>query len=355
MKKIIISTGGTGGHVIPAQVLYDYLADENEITITCDKRGENYLDKKRYKTHKIDVPKINKGILGFVPFLFYFFLSLIKSYFFLRKKKTKILISTGGYMSIPICIAARILNLKIFLFEPNLVIGRANLFLLRYCNKIFTYSKKIKNFPNDKQYKNFVINPLIRRDIFLSKNFFKKKKKIFSILIIGGSQGAKKFDDLFNKDLIELSRKYKIKIFHQTRKKNIEIIKKLYHSKKLKFHVFSYTNQLYKIINQCDFAITRSGASTVNELLFLEIPFLAIPFPFAKDDHQFFNAKHYVKKNLCWLIKESEVKNKFLYKFIVNLIKNKKILLQMKKNMNKIHNTYDWESNSNLLKKLIVR
>ena len=90
-------------------------------------------------------------------------------------------------------------------------------------------------------------------------------------------------------------------------------------------------------------------------MLFLETPFLAIPFPFAKDDHQFFNAKHYVKKKLCWLIKESEFKNKFLYKFIINLIKNKKILMQMKKNMNKIHNTYDWESNSNLLKKLIIR
>ncbi len=112
---------------------------------------------------------------------------------------------------------------------------------------------------------------------------------------------------------------------------------------------------MYKIIKECDFAITRSGASTVNELLFLERPFLAIPFPFAKDDHQFFNAKHYVKKNLCWLIRESEVKDKFLYKFIVNLIKNKKLLLQKKKNMNKIRSKYDWESNSNLLKRLIIR
>ena len=355
MKKIIISTGGTGGHVIPAQVLYDYLADENEVIITCDKRGENYLDKKRYKTYKIDVPKINKDILGFVSFLFYFILSVIKSYFFLRKKKTKILISTGGYMSLPICLAAKTLNIKIFLFEPNLVIGRANLFLLRFCNKIFTYSKKLKNFPNNKQHKNFVINPLIRREFFLSKNYFVKKKKVFSVLIIGGSQGAKKFDELFYVDLIELSRKYKIKIFHQTSKKNIKIIKKFYQSNKLNSHVFSYTNQLYKIIKVCDFAITRSGASTINELLFLERPFLAIPFPFAKDDHQFFNAKHYAKKNLCWLIRESEVKNKFLYKFIANLIKNKKLLLQKKKNMNKIHSKYDWESNSNLLKKLIIR
>ena len=219
----------------------------------------------------------------------------------------------------------------------------------RYCNKIFTYGKKIKNFPNDKQYKNFVINPLIRRDIFLSKNLFKKKKKIFSILIIGGSQGAKKFDDLFNKDLIELSRKYKIKIFHQTRKKNIEIIKKLYHSKKLKFHVFSYTNQLYKIINQCDLAITRSGASTVNELLFLEIPFLAIPFPFAKDDHQFFNAKYYQKKNGCWLIRQNDFDLIKIENLIINIFIEKVDYFNKKENLEKISNQNTW---NNVNKKL---
>ena len=88
---------------------------------------------------------------------------------------------------------------------------------------------------------------------------------------------------------------------------------------------------MHKIINKCDFVITRSGASTINELVFLEKPFLAIPFPFAKDDHQYYNAKYYVEKKLGWLIRESKVKQNFLYKFIRNLIKNKKLLSQKKK------------------------
>ena len=145
MKKISISTGGTGGHVIPAQVLYDYLSDKNDVIITCDNRGLNYLDKNLYKTKKIDVPKITKNFVDFLPFLIFFTFSIIKSYFFLRQRKIKILISTGGYMSIPICLAAKILNLKILLLEPNLVMGRANLFLLNYCDKIFTYSRNIKS------------------------------------------------------------------------------------------------------------------------------------------------------------------------------------------------------------------
>ena len=176
MKKISISTGGTGGHVIPAQVLYDYLSDKNDVIITSDNRGLNYLDKNLYKTKKIDVPKITKNFVDFLPFLIFFTFSIIKSYFFLRQRKIKILISTGGYMSIPICLAARILKLKIFLFEPNLVLGRANLFLLNYCDKIFTYNRNIKNLPKKMRFKNFVIKPLIRKDIFLAKTKPKKNK-----------------------------------------------------------------------------------------------------------------------------------------------------------------------------------
>ena len=89
MHKIIISTGGTGGHVIPAQILYDYLSDKNEVTITSDKRGVNYLDKKKYKAKQIYVPKKSQNLLTFIPFLFSFILSTIISYLFLKKKKNQ--------------------------------------------------------------------------------------------------------------------------------------------------------------------------------------------------------------------------------------------------------------------------
>ena len=65
MKKILISTGGTGGHAIPAQVLYDYISDKNDVIITSDNRGLNYLNKNLYKTKRIDVPKITKNIFDF--------------------------------------------------------------------------------------------------------------------------------------------------------------------------------------------------------------------------------------------------------------------------------------------------
>ena len=355
MKRIIISTGGTGGHVIPAQVFYDYLANKNKVIITSDSRGINYIDKKKYKNKQIHVPKICKNIISYIPFLISFTLSIIKSYFYLRKNKTEILISTGGYMSVPFCIAAKILNLKIFLFEPNLVLGRANLFLLNYCNKIFTYSKKIKNLPNQMKHKIIQIKPLIKKEIFLSKIKPVKKKNEFSILIIGGSQSAKSFDSLFSEDLTKLSQKFKLKIFHQTSHKNIKMLRNFYVSKKIKIQIFSYTTNLHKVIKKCDFVITRSGSSTINELIFLETPFLAIPFPFSKDDHQYFNAKYFVEKKFGWLIRESEIRKNFLYKFIMNLIKNKRILMQKKNNMSKFHKDFSWYGNLKNLEDVIKK
>ncbi len=353
MKKIIISTGGTGGHVIPAQVLYDYLYDRNDVIIISDNRGLKYLNGNKYKIKRIDVPKINKNIVGFIPFVIFFIISFINSFLFLRQKKIEVLFSTGGYMSVPFCLAASILKLKIFLFEPNFVLGKANLFLLNYCNKIFTYHKNIKNLPKKMRYKNFVIKPLIRKDIFLAKSRFVKKQNKFTMLIIGGSQSAKKFDDLFKTDLIKLSKTFRIKLFHQTSSENLKKLKKFYLKKKIKSKVFSYTNNLHKIIKKCDFIITRSGASTINELVFLEKPFLAVPYPFARDDHQYYNAKYYVRKKLGWLIRESEVKQNFLYKFVKNLIKNKKLLFRKRKNMKNFIKRYDWKKNSNKINSFI--
>ena len=152
-----------------------------------------------------------------------------------------------------------------------------------------------------------------------------------------------------------MSQKIDIKIFHQTSNKNIDRLKKHYLSNKINSHIFSYTNYLHKIIKKCDLVITRSGAATINELVFLETPFLAIPFPFAKDDHQFFNAKYYVKKNLGWLTRENEIKNDFLYKFITNLIKNKKLLNQKKKNMREFNKLYDWNENLKKINNLLLK
>ena len=120
-KKVLISTGGSGGHVVPAITIYNHLKDTHEILISTDMRGLAYLDK-NYNTVVINTPKLDNYFLFPFSSIKILFLT-IKSFFILKKNNISILISTGGYMSLPLCLAAKILNIKIYLLfqEPYLV------------------------------------------------------------------------------------------------------------------------------------------------------------------------------------------------------------------------------------------
>ena len=132
-KKVLISTGGSGGHVVPAITIYNHLKNTYETLISTDIRGLAYLDK-NYKAFVINTPKLNNYFLLPFSFLKILFLT-VKSFFLLKNNNISILISTGGYMSLPICLAAKILGINIFLIEPNMVIGRANKFFLNFSRK----------------------------------------------------------------------------------------------------------------------------------------------------------------------------------------------------------------------------
>ena len=106
-----------------------------------------------------------------------------------------------------------------------------------------------------------------------------------------------------------------------------------------------------KKFKDVDFAITRAGASTISELSFYNIPFLAIPFPYAKDDHQFYNAKYYSDKDLCWLVKQEDFDPNKIADLLTNLIKDKKDYLLKKLNMEKFSYQNTW---NNINQKLTV-
>ena len=132
-KNILISTGGSGGHVVPAKIFYEQLKNEFNIFMTSDDRGIQFLDNKKYNLQIINVPKLSKNIL-ILPVQFFLIIKLVfQSYFLLKRKKIDILISTGGYMSLPLCIASRMLNRSLFLFEPNIVLGRSNKLFISSC------------------------------------------------------------------------------------------------------------------------------------------------------------------------------------------------------------------------------
>ena len=203
-SKILISTGGSGGHVIPAITMHDHLKENYDILISSDVRGLKYLDDKFYKTLIIDTPKLNNFILLPLSILKVIFLTL-KSLILLKKEEIQILISTGGYMSLPLCIAARILNIKIYLLEPNMVIGRANKFFLKFCKKIICYAENIIGFPKEYKNKLKITNPLIRKKYY-NKKLKENDNEKFTLIIIGGSQGAQIFDKILHQSIIKFQR-----------------------------------------------------------------------------------------------------------------------------------------------------
>jgi len=351
MKNILISTGGSGGHVVPATILYEHLKDKFNIYMTSDDRGIQFLDKSKYNIKIINVPKISKNIF-LLPFQIFFLLILIfKSFFFLKRKKIEILISTGAYMSLPLSIASKILKLKLFLFEPNMVLGRSNKIFTNYCEKIFCYSNEIKNFPNKSKKKITLIPALLRKEFYLTKIVDKNINNEINLLIIGGSQGAKFFDTAIKDTVIELSKKYKLKIFHQTNFSNYNNLKNFYLQKKIENELFDFKENIINFMSKSNICITRAGASTLAELIFLNIPHLAIPLPNAKDNHQFENAKFYQHLGCNWLLNQHEINNINLIEKLVNIIENKEEYLNKKKNMKNFNYQNTW---NNINQKIIT-
>ncbi len=174
-------------------------------------------------------------------------------------------------MSLPICFSAKLLNIKIFLLEPNMVLGRANNLCLSFSEKIFCYSKEILNFPKKYFYKIIVLKPLVRQKYY-ERKLIKEKKDKFTIIIVGGSQGAKIFDEVIHEAICEISANYPLKVIHQTSEKNLQFLKNFYLRYNVECEVFSYDDDLYRFFSEADLSITRAGASTLAELSLLNIP-----------------------------------------------------------------------------------
>ena len=342
-KKILISTGGSGGHVIPATIIYKHLEYSFNVSMTSDLRGIKFLNKDEYNLKIFNVRPISKNLLT-VPFDFFLMLVLIfKSIIFLRKSKINILISTGGYMSLPLCLGAKILNIKLLLFEPNIVLGRSNKFFINYCQKILCYSNNIKKFPIKFRNKIEVIPALLRK-VFYDKRHNRNSLDTINLLIIGGSQGAKIFDDLVKNTIIKLSKKYKLKIYQQTSSNNFESFKKIYEQNNINCELFDFNDEVINFMRKTDLCITRAGASTLAELNFTEIPYLAIPLPTAKDNHQFENAYFYNKLGLNWFLNQKEINEKILLDKLINIIDNKEEYFTKKKNMKDFNYENTWNN-----------
>ena len=338
-KNFLITTGGSGGHVLPAKIIFEHLSKDKNVIISIDRRGLKYLEKDNYQFEIIDTPKLNNIFILPVNLIKILFLTL-KSILLLKRKKIDQILSTGGYMSLPIILAARLLQLNIYLLEPNQVLGRANRYFLGSCKKIFCYSEKIKNFPDDSKDKIITINPLVAENIYKLKKSEKMKDE-FTLLIVGGSQGASIFDRSLKSTIVNISKKITIKIIQQTSQKNINSLSDYYSKNNVENKIFSFDKDFTQYIQEADLCITRAGASTLAELSVMNTPFIAVPLPTSKDNHQMENANFYKDNNSCWIIEQINFEEK-IEQFLIDVLNNKSDYLNKKENLKKLNFQNTW-------------
>jgi len=333
-NKILIATGGTGGHIFPAYSLANYFIKNNyNVKLSTDNRGLKYL-KKNENLDLIKIPTsplIKKNILKFLFSLFIIFFSILRSLIFLSFNRPSVVFGMGGYSSFPVCIASAILRIKFVIYENNLIIGKANKYLLPFAKKIFVSYKDLEGIPDKYNNKILEIGNIIREEIINSKieeNVVNKFDEI-KILILGGSQAAKVFAEKLPIILEKFKNtEMKIKVYQQYQKKKNNQLAEFYKKKKIDYEIFNFTDKIIDYYSKVNLVITRSGASVLGELINIKIPFISIPLPTSADNHQFKNAVYYEKRGFGYLIAEKDI-NDQLYDLIKSIFKDKSLIKNM--------------------------
>ncbi len=338
-KKIIFTSGGTGGHIFPAVHLMKHFIEKGyEVILITDVRGSGFLKSSaEFRTYilKIETPtkkNLFKKILSF----FSIFNSIIQSIIILRKEKPSLIFGLGGYVSFPASLASRILNLPLVTYENNAVLGRANRYLLPIVKKIFIAREIEINFPSKYKKKTYKIGPILDKRINDYYKFEKKEDGVFSILILGGSQGAEIFGRVVPEVMKMIKKQgHNIKIIQQCVKDQKSQIKYFYEKNEIEHYVFDFDTNILKLISLSDLAITRCGASATAELSHALTPFIAVPLPQSIDNHQYLNAKYYENKGCCWILEQKNFNTKNLFNLIMDTILNKNKLKKIRENMKK--------------------
>jgi len=308
-EVVVITGGGTGGHLkiadtlttefIKAGVNVVFIGSINGQDKTWFENDDRFLDTLFLNTRGV----VNKGKLGKVFSLLNMFLKAISCIKVFKKYNVTKVISVGGFSAAPATFAS-IINSKIsskcdlYIHEQNSVLGKLNQVTKKYAKEIFSSyldSSIIKDYPVDIK---FFENARIR-------------KEIKTIGFFGGSQGAKAINDFAISTAKELNAKG-IKIIHQTGKNDFNRIKKIYDELGIQADVFDFTKDFISKMNECDFCVSRAGASTLWELAANNLPALFIPYKYAAANHQYYNAKNLLDKNLCFLKNEDELKKEDL-------------------------------------------
>ena len=336
--RVIISAGGTGGHIYPALAIINKIKEmepDSEFLYigTHNRMEKDIVPEKGIPFKSIEMYGFNKKNL-FKNFKT--IKCLIKAFRdtkkMIREFDPDIVIGVGGYVTVPVIYSAKKLGYKIFLHEQNSLPGKSNKFLIKYCDLIgASFPSSLEFLPKDKAV--LTGNPC-SEDALKKEAASKEELGLSSskklVLIVMGSLGAGRVSNYLKDELQKFDSKDYEVLFITGKGSYDKVMENKYPSN---VKIIPFYEGLPSLMKKTDLMVTRAGASTLSEIIALGVPSIIIPSPFVANNHQFLNALDLVKKDAAIMIEEKDLKEGALSKKIDEVIFDDEKLSSMKKNL----------------------
>ncbi len=342
--KVLIAAGASGGHIFPAIALGSSLrrkADNLEILFVCSNR---YLDRRIFSREGLNfrclssnklTPRLSFSLLAFPARLA---LDMAKALFIIAAFRPKVIVGFGGYASFPIVLIGSLAGIPAVIHEQNVAIGKANLFLARFAKKIaVSFKETISRIPDGMKEKvvytgNPIRTDLLKDDKELALKKFGFDRDKFTLLVIGGSQGAHRLNRIFAESIasLEEARKKDIQIVHIAGEQDKESIEAIYDNFDIPALVFSFLDRIDEAYSAADLVFSRSGSAALSELAYYAKPMVLVPYPYARS-HQKENALAFAGKGAAIYKEEGELTPREFRSMVLELMDNREKLAILSK------------------------
>lgn len=336
--KILVVASHSAGHILPAIAFCQGLTEKNKDIkisfITTDGHLERRLLNNVFIFNPIYFRREGITILSCYKLIALIF----KAKALIKKIKPALVVGFGGYLSIPFIICAYFEKIPNFIHEQNISLGRANRFLVNFVdNVIFSFANL--NIEDKLRNKASVLGLPLRKQLQKidkkeAKKYFGFDSESFTILVMGGSQGCANINTEIVKALKNLEN-FNIGVIHITGFYDYERIKQAYKKINIKHRVFSFIDSMEYAFSACDMAISRAGAGTIAEIIYLRIPSILVPYPFAKG-HQLDNARFLFDRNAAILIEDKFFNADIIRENLLDLKNNPHRLNQLSESLETI-------------------
>ncbi|MEG0313907.1 MAG: undecaprenyldiphospho-muramoylpentapeptide beta-N-acetylglucosaminyltransferase [Erysipelotrichaceae bacterium] len=338
--KIIIATGGTGGHIYPALALANEIVKkDSEAKILFignnDRMEAKLIPECGYEFYGVNASGLTGNILNKAKAVIQMFIAKNKCKNKIKEVGADIAIGFGGYVSAPVILAAQSLSIPTLIHEQNSIVGASNKLVAKKATGIIIcYELCYEQFPKNKT--RLLGNPRASEinNINFDKDYYKSLELAPNkplILIVMGSLGSTSINNIMKEALKSIDTKYQI--LYVSGKKNYIKVKEEIKQSNVK--VVDYVETL-KIIDKVELIICRAGATTAAEISAKGTPAILIPSPYVANNHQFYNANVLVEKKAALMIEEKDLTSEQLSSKIDNVMSNDKLRKEMKTNMLKL-------------------